>query len=59
MSERTQSPDEKPANPVPEKPAPAELSDKALETVSGGTGSSRIAHADLQITKVVDKASPL
>lgn len=38
MSEKTKSPEGKPSEPIPAKPAATELSDKALEQVSGGIG---------------------
>jgi bacteriocin-like protein len=57
MSEKTRNPEEKPANPVPEKPALAELSDKALEQVSGGAGGNAIAQdITLNKAKTADKA---
>jgi bacteriocin-like protein len=40
MSEKSKDAEEKPDNPFPEKPAATELSDKALEQVSGGIGQS-------------------
>lgn len=40
MSEKSKDAEEKPDNPIPEKPAATELSDKALEQVSGGIGGS-------------------